>query len=635
MVKKAAEQKPTPKEKRKPTEATFGSNLLPDNEVLKANAKEYEDEFKNFYAEGKASIGIIEPPFNPCVLEKMAFHSNSLGPCVDAMVTNIDGTGHDIQRLNKEEEDNGDDVEQEEDKAINYLNTFFNQPWPGFSFKTLRKKFRRDMEVVGWGCFEVIRNAANQIVFLRHVEAKTLRLVRLGDTIDTPIKVKRGDDDMILRVGMRYRRFVQKMNYTNDGLIYFKEFGCPLDLDKTTGEFSAPVERDGELFSILPMDKRATEIIYLQVNRDINTPYGVPRWISQTPSILGSRQAEEYNLSFFEGGGVPPFMIIVHGGVLATRAQNAIEKGLSSKGTKHRGFVVEAESSGGSLTESGNVKVTVERFGAERQNDSMFEAYDANCEKRVRRSFRLPPIFVGDAESYNYATAFASYVVGEAQVFKPERDEFDEMVNLQLIPALLAGTDDIADISFRSLPITVHDVEQKLAAIEIAATKNAIGKSEIIRVLNEVSGLEMKQISDDEYDSIMQENQKQNPFGNIGGIDPKTGKPTNPMDKLKGGFQDGSGGNEKPLTKKMEIETDGIIILAQEVFKQMVLKEFDTESYQRNMEIVGTFNKTQMKLFQAHLSSELYDEMVAEETNDFTLATLRAMQNSQGTFANG
>jgi hypothetical protein len=33
----------------------------------------------------------------------------------------------------------------------------------------------------------------------------------------------------------------------------------------------------------------------------------------------------------------------------------------------------------------------------------MFEGYDAKCEVRVRRSFRLPPIFVGEASDYSFA----------------------------------------------------------------------------------------------------------------------------------------------------------------------------------------------------------------------------------------
>ena len=97
--------------------------------------------------------------------------------------------------------------------------------------------------------------------------------------------------------------------------------------------------------------------------------------------------------------------------------------------------VLEVEPAGGGLNQpTPQARVTVERFGADRQQDSMFEKYDERCEERVRRSFRMPPIFVGQSKDYNFATAFASYTVAEAQVFKPERDEFDEMISMKLLP---------------------------------------------------------------------------------------------------------------------------------------------------------------------------------------------------------
>jgi capsid portal protein len=177
--------------------------------------------------------------------------------------------------------------------------------------------------------------------------------------------------------------------------------------------------------------------MHFQVIPDAHTPYGVPRWINQMPSVLGSRKAEEFNLEFFDNGGVPPVMILLQGGTLGSETRKAIEQMSTGEAkTNNRMQILEVEPTGGSLSQTPQAKVTVERFGGDRTTDSMFEKYDERCEERVRRAFRMPPIFVGQSKDYNFATAFASYVVAEAQVFKPERDAFDEIFTMRLLPAM-------------------------------------------------------------------------------------------------------------------------------------------------------------------------------------------------------
>jgi capsid portal protein len=51
-------------------------------------------------------------------------------------------------------------------------------------------------------------------------------------------------------------------------------------------------------------------------------------------------------------------------------------------------------------------------------------------------SARLPPLFLGYAADYNFATAQTSYMVAEARVFEPERTEFDDLMNKTIIKEL-------------------------------------------------------------------------------------------------------------------------------------------------------------------------------------------------------
>lgn len=437
-----------------------------------SNAFEPEDEFARHYLGMEKDAGLIQPPYNLKMLDRLCQENNALGPCIEAMVTNIDGTGYLFEAEGEEQEDARDDHQ------IKELEDFFAEVWPGESFQTLRRRLRRDQERTGNAYLEVVRNPAGEIVFLRHVDAKMIRLVKLDEPIAVEKTVTRRGRPVAIAVAMRERRYAQMIGHQ---LVYFKEFGALRDLDKVTGKWAARGQR-------LPAKRRGSELIHLTKYPDAHTPYGVPCWIAQTPSVLGSRKAEEFNLEFFENGGVPPILILIQGGLMADKTRKAIEQRLHGPAKKaNRVQVIEADPTGGSLDHPGNTRITVERFGAERQSDSMFEGYDERCEVRIRRSFRLPPIFVGQSQDYSFATAFVSYTVTEAQVFKPEREEFDEIMTIKLLPAM-----GYSGYRLRSLPLTIEAIDNKLKGLEIANATNRVDPEDVVHAVNEVTGLKLK-----------------------------------------------------------------------------------------------------------------------------------------------
>jgi hypothetical protein len=132
---------------------------------------------------------------------------------------------------------------------------------------------------------------------------------------------------------------------------------------------------------------------------------------------------------------------------------------------KNRAVVVEVQSSSGSLDAAGKVDVKVERFGSAQSQDAMFTTYDETTKEHIRIGFRLPPLFLGYAADYNFATAQTSYMVAEAQVFLPERTEFDEVMNKTIIKELKLKT-----LLYNSKPITLKDVATQLQGLELAMT---------------------------------------------------------------------------------------------------------------------------------------------------------------------
>lgn len=447
-----------------------------------ANAFDKEDEFKELYLGGARDSGILEPPYKLRLLDRLCHENNALSTCIEAMVTNIAGTGFDFERA-------GERVETEtDDQQIDELRELFGEPWPGKSHKQMLEDFWRDVERVGNGYIEVVRNNAGEIVFWRHVDAKMMRLCKLDKSVPVTRKVTRKGVDVTVKLRERTRRYVQIVNGVS--VVYFKEFGSKRKLDKRNGNWET---RDNPV----KPQHLASEIIHLRMLPDAHTPYGVPRWISQLPSVLGSRKAEEFNLEFFDNGGIPPMLIILQGGMLQHETRKALEQSMSGPaGKKQRASILEVEPTGGSMDNPTQARVTVERFGAERQNDSMFENYDDKCESRIRRAFRLPPMFVGAGGDYSYASAYTSYTIAEAQVFKPEREKLDQIMNMGLLPEL-----GYTDYRYRSKPMTISEATIKLQGIELAMGTNRVDPADVIYEINEAVGTHMR-VTDEPVDPM-------------------------------------------------------------------------------------------------------------------------------------
>jgi len=442
-----------------------------EQKLVEATQLTLEDAFEDLYfdATNKKTAKLVRPHYNFFDLASMLQSNNALNQCITAYEVNIDGTGWEIT----------EDVTGNEDKnqtEIDAISDFFDEPNPRESFVSIRRSVRRDIESTGNGYIEVLRSVDRQVAFIRGLDAKTVRLGKKGEAVQVKVTVKRRGKDMNVTMPVRERMFAQLVGTK---VLYYKEYGASRDLNRKTGEWAPQGTQ-------LPAEDRATELIHFTAQKDIKTGYGVPRWINQLPSVLGSRKAEELNLDFFNAGGLPPAMIILSGGSMTKEVKTSLNAYLSGKGgNKNRAAIVETSPSGGSLDHAGSVRVTVERFGAERQQDSMFEKYDERSEKRVRSSFRLPPLFVGRTEDYTFASAFASYMVAEAQVFVPEREEFDERLNVTIMKEI----DPSGKYGFRSLPMSVKNVDNQLVALKILADKGLVGNAEIVDAVNEVTNL--------------------------------------------------------------------------------------------------------------------------------------------------
>jgi PBSX family phage portal protein len=517
--------------------------------VLSQSKVELEDEFASLYytTQNQSNIFLM-PPFDPQVLLNFVQTNNVLNQCIEAMEVNVDATGHEFvpseeaaaKIEKKQEEWKAQQIKKQTDRATKVADyhskldqanhqfqtgatmgddatpvpvdwppplayepklpdpefgtgidpeelikakAFFNEPYPNLSFSKIRRKLRRELESVGYAYLEILRNLEGEIVGLRNIETHQTRMVKLDAPIMVEKTISRNGKDVKLQMWERQRRFAQRVALKQ--LVYYREFGTARHVDRNNGKWDIPATGSDSGYQVA-IENRGTELIVFGIHPDVTTPYFLPRWINELPSVIGNRKAEELNLEFLDSGGMPPAIIFVQGGTLAKDASDQLKMYLSGKNkNKHRAVVVEAQSSSGSLESAGTVQVKVERFGAERAMDAMFTKYDAQTEEHIRVGFRIPPLFLGKAADYNFATAQTAYMVAEEQVFQPERNAFDEQINSMIIRTMGFKT-----LRFKSNPVTLASAADQINAMTQA--KGTVTNESFVEAIEEITGFELE-----------------------------------------------------------------------------------------------------------------------------------------------
>lgn len=420
------------------------------------------DAFLNYYSHfmNKDGVELIVPPYSMESLEKLVFENNTLAQAISAMEVNVDGTGYTVIK---------DGIPSSTPEESADILKSFEEIYPGMSFVSLRRLLRRDVEIFGNGYMEVIRAVSGKITFLNVVPAATMRLVTLDSPVQVAVNVHRMGADLAVKMMMSERRFA---SLEGNQIIFYKQFGSTRKLHRLTGQWETAK-------SPVPLDQEATEVLHFTAVKVSKSPYGIPRWINQTPSAVGSRKAEEINLDFLRAGAIPSALIFIQGGSMAAPVRQELNTFLrgNGKGTQ-RIAVLETYANSGDINSNSNVQIKVERFSSEQQKDSLFENYDARCERRIRSAFRLSPLFVGQMDDFSYASALISYLVAETQVFAPERVEFDELFNVTIMRSFAPGW------KLKSIPLNIKDATVQINGL--VAAKGLVSNESWVAELNKV-----------------------------------------------------------------------------------------------------------------------------------------------------
>lgn len=431
-----------------------------------------EDEFKSLVTSGT----IVTPPYDPSRLMEIVERSNALGPCIESMVTNVGQSDWDVVPADEKVAMDPDEVD--------ILRSFIDSANSEESLVTVKAKITREYEGTGYSFLELIRDRAGRVTIARHAKAS---ITRLRPKHEKPVLVsydiRRGPRTSYVREWYRFRTYVQVVGGQQ---VFFKEFGDPRRLNRETGKFDFEQEFSPEL--------DATEILHFR--QDSEDAYGVPRWIAQLPSILGSREAEEVNLRYFEDNTIPPMFLTVSGGRLTGSSYRELRKLLEQGGVgrdrQHRVMLLEAVPETSGIDDKGaNVSLDIHKLTDARQSDGLFKEYDSANREKVRSSFRLPPVAVGLSQDVTFATANVSQYVAETQVFAPLRRVFDEVFNKRFVTSKHGL--GLKTVLLKSRTPTITNPEMTLKALTALNVMGGVTPRAAIAMANQVLQTELPQ----------------------------------------------------------------------------------------------------------------------------------------------
>ncbi|MEK4846073.1 phage portal protein [Bacillus sp. FSL W8-0183] len=396
--------------------------------VIKSTVSEttkqiHEDGF-NYEADG-----IIEPPYNIKELKQIAEYSTILQQCIDAYKTNILGFGFGVEYAF---DFNAEGVKPAKKKAAEKewtrLEEFTKYMNYDESAEVVLGYVIEDREKTGNGFVEVLRDGIGKPAGIEYLDAQYLRVCKLSDPVDVEFRYTESGQVKSLQRKKRFRKYVQQVNTKK---IFFKEYGDPRTMNAATGEYSKDT----------PSDLVASEVIHFKIG---SGTYGVPRWIGNIVNMYGARKAEELNYLYFKQGRHVPAAITVENGMLSESSYEQLQEymnGIEGSDNAHKFLLLEVEGIPkkdeiSNDEEPANVKVDIKSLAEILQEDALFLEYDEKTRNKIRSSFRLPPIYTGESQDYNKATADTARKTTEEQVFQPERMIITGKLNTLFLPDL-------------------------------------------------------------------------------------------------------------------------------------------------------------------------------------------------------
>ncbi len=368
------------------------------------------------------------------------------------------------------------------------FSSWFEHCCSEMSFTALRRAVRVDKESVGWGAVELLRDSRGRLWRLRYVPGHTVR--PLSETPELVSVVEENpatilSEGRVINVLRRFPRFAQKLA---GKIVYFKSPGDPRAVSRQTGK-AYKDEKEMRSEDNEGSDALAAHELLFFNHHDACSMASPPRWISGLVRALGSREADETNYHHLKNKAFTSGILFVSGGRIQDSVRERIEQKIQAEaqGAENAGriLIVEAKPFKASMDERAVVpSVQFQSLRDAHTTDAMFSEYDTRNADSIGALFRQSPLLRGYTPSnLNRATAEVVLRFTEEQVYAPEREDFDWIINKVILPEL-----NIKYHRFESNSPKVQSVDEITEFVKAVAPQGALVPNEIreiaARVLN-------------------------------------------------------------------------------------------------------------------------------------------------------
>lgn len=497
------------------------SDLTVRARVIKASVSPttkqiYKDDFYQQYGD------IIEPPYNLKELKMIGEYSSILQQCVDAYKTNIIEFGIEADyKIDVNSDEIKEGIKEQAESEWTRLDEFIRYLNLDESPEVVIGYALDDREKTGNGYLEIIRDGIGQPVGIEYADAQYMRVCKKTVPEEVEYTILENGQEKKVKRWKRFRRYVQMVD---DKKVFFKEYGDPRVMNSATGKFDDNT----------PDNLRATEIYHLKIG---SGTYGKPRWIGNLISLYGARKAEELNLTYFTNGRHIPAAITVSNGKLDDESYEALKdymNDLAGTDNAHKFLLLEAEGITEEKMVNGDEKITpakveIKSLAEILQQDALFLEYDERTRQKIRSSFRLPPLYTGESQEFNRATADTARKVTEEQVFQPERKALARALNTLFLEPL----------GFKYVRLSVkgadfHDPVEIADILNPFIQAGAVVPNDLREILSQVLGKRIEPLPD-EYNIPLQIllQEANNPLSGLIGIQKSKDRQTDLINLLK------------------------------------------------------------------------------------------------------
>jgi len=447
---------------------------------------------------------VAPTPFDP--YDMQALHKSSPTHFTACKVKARDSVGRTHKILPKypfsdesqELEDHGDTTTREQfRKDCKLIADFMQNCNDDKTFEELSFLVAQNKEAIGWGAFEVIRQADGKIAQLDSVPAVRLRVLEdgAGYVEIAQIRGSQGLTDNDNVVYRYFQRFGDKIKSEADNPFDFDGKGAKITQDyrperdgelnlftnkalkwnlkdKNTGE---DIEANAENF----MKNAANEIIFF-ANDDLGTIYyGFPDVFSAIPNLIMNVGIVNYQKDFFKNSCIPRYAVIIKGPKISEDFKNEIADYFDNniKGKNHQTMVLGLTSRAGGK----NVEIEFKELDSGRSEADFLETLKSNNQEIITAE-GVPPALLavhdsaslGSGKGLAQAELYKDRFVIPSQLFYENR--FNKLFRLGL---------GVTSAVIKFDPLDVRDMYQVAQVIQLLMSVGVLSINEARKQLGQ------------------------------------------------------------------------------------------------------------------------------------------------------